>query len=117
MFKNVPNSGDVTKSELDLFKIPPTNTSIDDGFWCLYYPLAGVEGGPIEFTVPATETEYIHMARSYLYLVVDLSLPVKPKESSEITQYEKDIKQIAPINNLASSLFTHVDVLLKGFSF
>ena len=45
-------SCECTKSELDLFSIPPTQTSMEQGSWIEYHPLTAVrDGGPIEFEI------------------------------------------------------------------
>ena len=40
------NSSECIKSELDLFHIPPTNTSIESGGWSQHQPIAIIENGP-----------------------------------------------------------------------
>ena len=43
-------SCEYTKSELDLFSVPPTQTSMEQGSWVENHPLTAVrDGGPIEF--------------------------------------------------------------------
>ena len=43
-------SQECTKSELDLFTIPATQTSITKGQWIEYHPLRNItDSGPIEF--------------------------------------------------------------------
>ena len=38
------------KIELDLFSVPPAQTSMEQGSWVEYHPLTAVrDGGPIEF--------------------------------------------------------------------
>ena len=45
-------SCECTKSELDLFSVPPTQTSMEQGSWVEYHPLTTVrDGGPIEFEI------------------------------------------------------------------
>ena len=45
-------SQECTKSELDLFTIPATQTSITKGQWIEYHPLSNItDSGPIEFNV------------------------------------------------------------------
>ena len=55
------------KSELDLFAVPPTQTSIEDGRWIEHQPLTSLDsGGPIEFILPGTGDAYIDLANTYL---------------------------------------------------
>ena len=47
------------KSELDLFTLPPTQTSIENGTMVQYHPIATiVENGPIKFNIPGSEEDY-----------------------------------------------------------
>ena len=51
------------KSELDLFAVPPTQTSIEDGRWVEHQPLTSLgSGGPIEFVIPGTGDAYLDLA-------------------------------------------------------
>ena len=60
-----------TKSELDLFTIPATQTSIHKGQWIEYHPLSNItDTGPIEFNVSGTGEEYLDLARTQLYVKV-----------------------------------------------
>ena len=55
------------KSELDLFAVPPTQTSIEGGRWVEYQPLTSLDsGGPIEFVMPGTGDAYLDLANTYL---------------------------------------------------
>ena len=48
------NSCICVKSELEIFSVPPTQTSIEDGIVVDYHPIAClVDTGPIEFDIPA----------------------------------------------------------------
>ena len=62
-------SQDCTKSELDLFTIPATQTSITKGQWIEYQPLRNVtDSGPIEFNVSGSGEEYLDLAKTLLFL-------------------------------------------------
>ena len=57
-------SQECTKSELDLFTIPATQTSITKGQWIEYHPLSNItDTGPIEFNVSGTGEEYMDLDR------------------------------------------------------
>ena len=57
------------KSELDLFGVPPTQTSIEDAQWVEHQPMASLEsGGPIEFLLPGSGDTYLDLASSYLHV-------------------------------------------------
>lgn len=113
-----------TKSELDLFYVPPTNTSIESGQWTAYYPTTSPlnNTAPIEFEIKSTN-EYIHLCKTLLYLNVRFDIrnsPVKSESGNALSEPDfkaklKDV-QFGPINNFASSLFSQVDLELNGTS-
>lgn len=55
-------SCECAKSELDLFSVPATQTSVETGMYVDYHPVSSISSGaPIEFDVNATG-EYLDMA-------------------------------------------------------
>ena len=57
------------KSELDIFAVPPTQTSIEDGRWEEHQPLTSLDSGaPIEFVIPGTGDVYLDLANTYLLM-------------------------------------------------
>jgi hypothetical protein len=64
-----PNSCECTKSELDLFEVPPTQTSVAYGYWeqkGLTSTLT--DQGPYEFAVSLAGDDYIDLANTYLFV-------------------------------------------------
>jgi len=54
---------------LDLFSVPPTQTSVEHDNWIEYHPLTTVfDGTPIEFEINGTGEDYIDLANSILYV-------------------------------------------------
>ena len=99
-------SCDGVKSELDLFAVPPTQTSIDEGQWIEHQPMTSLDsGGPIEFVVPGTGDAYIDLANTYLF--------VRAKIIRGVGTNLADDTPVAPINNWLHSLFSQVDVYLN----
>ena len=48
------------KSELDLFDVPPTQTSVEQGCMMDYYSItATLDVGPIEFYIPGSGDVYL----------------------------------------------------------
>ena len=95
------------KSELDLFGVPPTQTSIEDAQWVEHQPMASLEsGGPIEFLLPGSGDTYLDLASSYLHVQAKVTkgngTPLDPDNA------------VAPVNNWLHSLFSQVDVYLNG---
>ena len=65
-----PQSCEGVKSELDLFAVPPTQRSIDEGQWIEHQPITSLDsGGPIEFLVPGGEFFFPEEFRPSHYLV------------------------------------------------
>ena len=112
MMRSIQNSADCIKSELDLFYVPPTNTSIESGSWGEYYPIANIDNGPIEFVVPGSESEYIHLNKTSLYLKIGF---YKIDNDKLVSVVESDV--FSPICNFGSTVFSQVDVALNNTSF
>ena len=94
------------KSELDLFAVPPTQTSIDQGGWIEHQPITSLDsGGPIESVVPGAGDAYIDLANIYL---LDRAQVIRGA-STDIA----DDTQVAPVNNWLHLLFSQVDVHLN----
>ena len=99
-------SCECAKSELDLFTVPATQTSIESGRWIEYNPISGLaDGVPIEFVVGGSGQDYIDLINTQLYV------------RAEITQGNgqaiDNTHHVAPINLLLHSLFSEVDVKLN----
>ena len=69
-------SCECTKSELDLFSVPPTQTSMESGNWIEYHPLTSVtDGSPIEFEISGLGEDYIDFGNSMLYVQAKIVQP------------------------------------------
>jgi len=100
-------SCECTKSELDLFSVPPTQISMEQGKWIEYHPLTTVaDGWPIEFDVGASGEDYIDFANTMLYVKAKITW-------AEGTNLAVD-SPIGPSNLFLHSLFSQVDVSLNG---
>jgi len=100
-------SCECTKSELDLFSVPPTQTSMENGNWIEYHPLTTVsDGSPIEFDVSGTGEEYIDFANTMLYVKVKVT-------ANDGTNLGGDAA-VGPVNLFLHSLFSQVDISLNG---
>ncbi|KAL7301309.1 hypothetical protein TKK_0006046 [Trichogramma kaykai] len=61
------------KSELLLFDIPPTQTTIEESNWIHYKPISSLtDNSPIEFVVPGNGEDYIDLAHTMLNLRVSI---------------------------------------------
>ena len=99
-------SNECSKSELDLFSITSTQTSISKGQWIEYHPLSNItETGPIEFNVSGSGEEYLDLARTQLY--------VKAKITKANGTALDPNEQVGPVKLFLHSLFSQVDVSLN----
>jgi len=101
-------SCECTKSELDLFSVPPTQTSMEQGSWVEYHPLTAVsDGSPIEFDISGSGEDYIDFANTMLY--------VKAKLTANDATALADDAAVGPVNLFLQSVFpSGVDISLNG---
>ena len=100
-------SCECTKSELDLFSVPPTQTSMEQGSWVEYHPLTTVtDGSPIEFDIIGSGEDYVDFANTVLY--------VKAKLTQNNGNNLADDAAVCPVNLFLHSLFAQVDISLNG---
>src|SRR5258705_4472846 len=99
-------SSDATKAEIDLFSLPPTQTSIEHGSWVHFKPIATLSNaGPIEFVVPGAGDYYMDLAHTQLHLTVQIL-------NNNGTNLAAGAS-VGPINNWMHNLFGQVDVFLN----
>lgn len=100
------DSCECMKSELDLFTIPPTQTSIEQGQWVEYHPISQFsDNGPIEFHISGSGGEYMDLSQSQIYVKVKVT---KADGSNSI-----DTDEVGPVNLFLNSLFSQVDLSLN----
>ena len=101
------DSNDCSPSSLDLFLLPPTQSSFQKGKSIDYHPIISLsDGGPIEFKVSESGKEFLNLARSYLYLKVNVS----KANGSNLDR----AGTVGFANCPIASLFNQVDVILGG---
>ena len=99
-------SQECAKSELDLFAVPPTQTSVEKGALIPYQPIASItDGGPIEFYIPGSGDEYIDLAQTQLYVRAKITNADGTNLAAEAP--------VGPVNLFLHSLFSQVDVSLN----
>lgn len=100
-----PKSQECIKNELDLFSIPPTQTSIERGHWIDHQPVSSVSaGGPVTFLSPGTE-DYVDLAKTILVVRAKVTKP----DGTAIDADEK----VGVTNNFLHSLWKQADIYLK----
>ena len=98
-------SEECTKTELDLFSVPPTQVSLEKGLWIDHQPVSSVsDGGPITFLSPGTE-DYVDLAKTILVV----RAKVTKANGNDLDANEK----VGIVNNFLHSLFKQIDVFLK----
>ncbi len=100
------HSAECASSQLDIFSLPPTQTSILQGQWTAHHPVSTItDTGPLEFVVSGTD-EYINLSDSYL----QISAKITNADGSDIDEGT----EVGPVNFFLHSLFSQVDVSLNG---
>src|SRR5438132_825708 len=101
-----PQSCECLKSELDIFSVPPTQTSIESGGYVEYNPISSINDvSPIEFVISGSGQDYIDLTNAQLYVKFD----VRQADNTPIVA----ASQVGPVNLLLHSLFSEVDVKLN----
>ena len=105
-----PFSKRCDKSEVDLFRVPPTQQSLERGRWIDYAPLSSVENpnSAITFLIAGTD-DYIDLSKTILTVTGKIT-----KKDGTSKLGGNDQSNVAPVNNFLHSLFRQVDVYLNG---
>jgi hypothetical protein len=102
-------SCECVKTELDLFSLPPTQTSIETGKWIQYKPISTLtDDSPIEFVVPGNGDEYVDLSNT----MIQVTASIIKSTGAKIT-VEAESKTIGPVNNWLDSLFSQVDMSMN----
>ncbi len=108
------HSCECIKSELALFTVPSTQTSIEQTRYQEYYPVSLTSSNsPIEFHISSSESEYLDLHQSYLRM----SMTILDADGTALTAPEERVPDkhfVFPINYFASTQFKNVEVLLSG---
>lgn len=101
------------KSELSLFDIPPTQTTIEGSNWVQYKPISSLsDDSPIEFVIPGNGDDYLDLSHTLLNLRVTLKSNTLPKDYPKETTQEM-VNRVGPVNNFLHSMFSQVDVFFN----
>ena len=110
------DSHECLKSELALFDLPPTQTSIEETRQEEFNPLTSLDrSGPVHFKVQVGDDCYIDPNEVYLYL----KARILDADGNTLTEKDKDgaVKEgskVYPINNFIGSCFRDVEVYLNN---
>ena len=109
------SSCECSKSELDLFSLPPTQTAIEFSQWIEHKPLTSLtDSAPVEFVITGSGDEYVDLSQTYL----QVTAKVTKANGTDLQTHTADgglgaDKGIGPVNNWLHSLFSQVDVSLN----
>jgi hypothetical protein len=104
------NTAECIKSELDLFLLPPLNTSIEQGQFEIIKPVISKDDN-IEFNYIGTE-EYVDLSKCY----IDLTAQVYKVNTNGNKPLLEAADTVGPINNFFHSLFSQIEVKLNNTS-
>lgn len=109
-------SQECAKSELDLFNVGMTQTSIENSFFVRYHPLTSLErSNNIEFVVKTDAKSYLDLQDTVLYMkwrIMKHNNEPFAKVASTDSDYSKTL--VAPINYIHATAFKNVEVYLNG---
>ena len=115
-----PTTQEIMLSELELFSLPPTQTSIEETFYERYYPQTSLDkGGPLDFTIPAKDDLYIDPKYIFLYMkcrILDDEGNALPSVTSAEVADVPLGSYVFPINYFHATCFKSVDVFLNNKS-
>jgi len=94
------------KSELDIFTLPPTQTSLEHGHYVEHRPQSIISKGPMEFVVSEEGDYYIDLANTFLYA----RAAIVKADGSKLEAGTN----IAPVSNWLHSLWSQVDLSLNN---
>ena len=101
------DSCECSKTELDMFAMPPTMITMQEAQWVEHHPISSLtSSAPIEFEIKGQTEEYIDLNNSYLYLKVKVL-------RTDDSMVEND-DRVAPVNNFMHALFNEVDLYLNN---
>ncbi len=110
------NSNPSSKSELDLFSVPPTQVAIDGGYWHAAKLInTCTHTGPWEFVVQG-DSHYLQLSKNYLYL----KLKIVRADGTDLhntpagQNAAADIDPVGTINLLGKTLFRQVKAYIGG---
>ena len=112
------DSLEILKSELELFTLPPTQASIEETRYIEYQPTHSLDkGGPVEFSIPANDHEYLDLQNTFLYLKLRILSESSEVLANKVSEDDTTIPPksiVYPINYIHATCFKTVEVLLNN---
>lgn len=106
------HSSECLKSELDLFSLPPTQTSIESSQWIYYKPVTSLaDDAPVEFVIPGHGEDYLDLTHTLLSLRIRVESTVATASGEGVASGSATIvPKVGPVNHLLHSMFNQIDV-------
>lgn len=100
-----------TKSELDLFSIPPTQVAIKRAFTDVIYPTNPITNeGPYEFRIPA-DPSFLNLAKNYIYFQLRI---VRADGTALVVGGDAPDPAVATINAIGKTFFRQVKLFISS---
>ncbi|KAF4513978.1 UNVERIFIED_CONTAM: hypothetical protein B566_EDAN018375 [Ephemera danica] len=97
-----------TKSELDLFALPPTQTSVESGHYEIVKPLNALteDTNAIEFVIPGHTGQYLDLSHTELHAKLQIV------KAGNVAIAAAD--SVAPVNYVLHTMFSSVEIYLNN---
>ena len=103
------NSLPSTKTELDLFSLPPTQVCIDNGYWHVAKLVNScTNDGPYEFRIEA-DPHYLQLSKNYLYM----QIKIVKGDNTNLVHTGAAADSVGPINLIGKTLIRQVKIQLN----
>ena len=100
------------RTELDIFALKTTQTSVENSSYFEYKPVSALtQGGNIEFYVNGGGDEYLDLSSSFINITAQIYATVAIDEANQAHQAVWN--RVGPVNNFLSSLFASLDVSIN----
>ena len=105
----IGDSAECSKTELDLFNVPPTQTSIEEGFYDdIQAHSSFAQGSTIRFDIPGDSEHFINLAETEIHIQGFIC------KANDTTVGFENTKKIGIVNNLLGSLFQQAEISLNN---
>ncbi|XP_023313838.1 uncharacterized protein F54H12.2-like, partial [Trichogramma pretiosum] len=101
------HSSECMTSSLDLFSLPPTQTSIESSNYVHFKPISSLSAendAPIEFVVPAASDYYLDLAHTMLHVKVKIG-PLQDAAADNL--------RVGPVNNFLHSIWAGIEIFFN----
>jgi hypothetical protein len=105
----IGHSDECSKSELDLFTIPPTQTSIEEGFYDnIEAPSSFEKSDTIRLEISGDSRHYLNLSETELHIEGRIC------KKSDTSKGIEDTTKIGPVNNFLHSLFSQIEISINN---